>query len=69
MLRFLQWMYLDAMKHIPLSLKLMISSFSKDVYNEERKKIRNILGKDIFSKGKFSVVGISIVYPQQLILL
>ena len=66
MFAFLQQTYLDATRSIPWSLKSIISHALQDTNILERSKIYHILNRNIFKRREFSLVGISIVYPQQL---
>jgi len=63
---FLQQTYLDATRSIPWSLKSIISYALQDTTTLEKSKIYHILERNIFKRSEFSLVGISIVYPQQL---
>ncbi len=65
-LTFLQQTYFEAIKPIPWSLKSIISNALQDTNILERSKIYHILERNIFKRSEFSLVGISIVYPQQL---
>jgi radical SAM superfamily enzyme YgiQ (UPF0313 family) len=63
---FLQQTYLGAERSIPWSLKSIISNDLQDTTTLEKSKIYHILERDIFKRSEYSLVGISIVYPQQL---
>lgn len=52
-------------KRIPWSLKSILDPYSEKPYLREAKKIRKLL-KPFIKRGKFSLIGISVIYPEQL---